>query len=261
MNKTAIFVDGGFYRKRAATRWGHKDPKLRANELYAYCMSHIQKVRTNDVYIYSDNKQLHPKDCVGSDRQLYRIFYYDCNPLSKVVYHPYLKKNIDFEKTDTYKWTLEFFSYLKEQRKMCLRKGYLLDSDATFAIKPNRMKALLQNRITLDDLTEMDFSPSWRQKGVDMKLGIDIASLAYRRQVDQIILIAGDSDFVPAAKVARREGIDVILDPMGMSSIADSLKEHIDGVQTCWVKNNVKKNESQSAEKKSEVTEDDEIEE
>ena len=60
MNKTAIFVDGGFYRKRAATRWGHKEPKSRANELYAYCMSHIQKVRTNDVYIYSDNKQLHP---------------------------------------------------------------------------------------------------------------------------------------------------------------------------------------------------------
>ena len=123
------------------------------------------------------------------------------------------------------------------------------------------MKALLHNQITLDDLTEMDFSPSWRQKGVDMKLGIDIASLAYRRQVDQIILIAGDSDFVPAAKVARREGIDVILDPMGMSSIADSLKEHIDGVQTCWVKNNVKKNESQTMEKKSEITEDDEIEE
>ncbi len=27
-------------------------------------------------------------------------------------------------------------------------------------------------------------------------------------QIDQIILIAGDSDFVPAAKLARREGID-----------------------------------------------------
>ncbi len=47
-----------------------------------------------------------------------------------------------------------------------------------------------------------------------MRIGLDIASLAYKKQIDQIILIAGDSDFVPAAKLARREGIDFILDPM-----------------------------------------------
>ena len=34
------------------------------------------------------------------------------------------------------------------------------------------------------------------------------------RQVNQIVLISGDADFVPAAKLARREGIDFILDPM-----------------------------------------------
>lgn len=46
------------------------------------------------------------------------------------------------------------------------------------------------------------------------------------------ILIAGDSDFVPAAKHARREGIDFILDPM-WHTIKDSLYEHIDGLETC----------------------------
>ena len=46
------------------------------------------------------------------------------------------------------------------------------------------------------------------QKGVDMRVGIDISSLSFKKQVDQIILIAGDSDFVPAAKQSRREGID-----------------------------------------------------
>ena len=54
-----------------------------------------------------------------------------------------------------------------------------------------------------------------KQKGVDMRIGVDIASLAYKKQVNQIILIAGDSDFVPAAKLARREGIDFVLDPLG----------------------------------------------
>ena len=33
-----------------------------------------------------------------------------------------------------------------------------------------------------------------RQKGVDLKIGIDIASLAYKKLVDQIVLISGDSD-------------------------------------------------------------------
>ena len=52
-----------------------------------------------------------------------------------------------------------------------------------------------------------------------------------KKQVEQIILIAGDSDFVPAAKHARREGIDFILDPM-WHTIKSSLNEHIDGLQT-----------------------------
>lgn len=41
MGNTAIFVDGGFYRKRAASLWDKKTPEKRASELYAYCMEHI----------------------------------------------------------------------------------------------------------------------------------------------------------------------------------------------------------------------------
>lgn len=70
------------------------------------------------------------------------------------------------------------------------------------------------------------------QKGVDMKIGLDIASLAYKKQVDQIVLISGDSDFVSAAKLARREGIDFVLDPLG-APIKEDLFEHIDGLRTC----------------------------
>ena len=69
------------------------------------------------------------------------------------------------------------------------------------------------------------------QKGVDMRLGVDIVSIATKHQVSQIILISGDSDFVPAAKVARREGVDFVLDPM-WSSISSDLAEHIDGLRS-----------------------------
>jgi uncharacterized LabA/DUF88 family protein len=63
-----------------------------------------------------------------------------------------------------------------------------------------------------------------------MRLGLDIASMAFKQQVDQIVLVAADADFVPVAKMARREGIDVVLDPMWGSPSKDLL-QHVDGVR------------------------------
>ena len=40
--KTAILVDGGFYRKRASYLWGKKDADKRASELIAYCQAHLK---------------------------------------------------------------------------------------------------------------------------------------------------------------------------------------------------------------------------
>lgn len=84
----------------------------------------------------------------------------------------------------------------------------------------------------IKDLDEKDFTLSLVQKGVDMKIGLDIATLAYKKLVDKIVLIVGDSDFVPAAKLARTEGIDFVLDSLG-ADIRDSLSLHIDGRRTC----------------------------
>lgn len=49
--------------------------------------------------------------------------------------------------------------------------------------------------------------------------------------INQLVLISGDSDFVPAAKLARREGIDFVLDPM-WSTIRPDFHEHIDGLKS-----------------------------
>lgn len=86
---------------------------------------------------------------------------------------------------------------------------------------------------TIDSLTKDDFKIEVKQKGVDMRIGLDVAPLAYGGYVDQIILIAGDSDFIPVAKMARKHGIDFILDPM-KQNIKAKLSEHIDGIE-CYV--------------------------
>jgi uncharacterized LabA/DUF88 family protein len=218
MKKTAILVDGGFYRKRAAYFWGKKTPEKRASELFAYCQAHINREQKHD-----------------PDRSLYRIFYYDCPPLAKTVYHPLKQQGIDFRHSETFSWTFDFFEQLKQQRKVALRLGKLSDAHAGFNINQQKLKDLCSGKIQISDLSEVDFNITFEQKGVDMKIGVDIASIAYKKQVDQIILIAGDSDFVPASKLARREGIDFILDPM-WANIKDDLFEHIDGIHSNWKK-------------------------
>lgn len=217
MIRIAILVDGGFYRKRARYLWGEKTAEDRAKELNAYCKTHIS----------NSSKDEQP--------YLYRIFYYDCAPIGRrSVYHPLNKRNVDLDKSDTYKWTNEFLEQLKRRRKFALRLGTMSDQ-VNYNLKPSVTKDLCSGKRTLDSLEESDFVFNAQQKGVDMKIGVDIASLAYKKLVDQIILIAGDSDFVPAAKLARREGIDFVLDPMG-SDIRPDLFEHIDGLKSCWKK-------------------------
>lgn len=135
------------------------------------------------------------------------------------------------------KWRLAFFEELKKSRKVALRLGYLNERSGRWILRPERLKELLSGSVSPKDLAESDVKYDIRQKGVDMRIGLDIASLAYKRQVDQVILVAGDSDFVPAAKLARREGIDFILDPM-WASISDDLFEHIDGLRTVFPRHN-----------------------
>lgn len=228
--KTAILVDGAYYRRLAKYHFGDKSPEQRAEELIRYCKYHL-RVRNskNSFTIDEDGKKVYAQN------DLYRIFYYDCKPVDKKVYHPLLKKTVDLSKSPVYQWTNSFLEELKKKRKVALRLGFLAADEATFVPKTECVKKLFRNDISISEVTENDFQISIKQKSVDMKIGIDIASLAYKKQVDQIILIAGDSDFVPAAKLARREGIDFILDPMG-KTINSELFEHIDGLRSNFKK-------------------------
>ena len=98
-------------------------------------------------------------------------------------------------------------------------------------MRPDTAKALLSGKKLLEELSDKDFTYDIQQKGVDIRLGLDVASLAYKRLVTRIVLVTGDSDFVPAAKLARREGIEIVLDPM-WATVHEYLYEHIDGLRS-----------------------------
>ncbi|MDD9871473.1 MAG: NYN domain-containing protein [Gammaproteobacteria bacterium] len=79
------------------------------------------------------------------------------------------------------------------------------------------------------------------QKGVDMRVGLDIASLP--GNVEKIILLTGDTDLVPAMKHARKCGIQVVLVQLpAKQKISDELRGHADYIRTArWPRNLTRK--------------------
>lgn len=215
---TAILIDGEFFLKRHHTIFGARKPSVVASDLHKMCFEHI--------------KHESKGTC---QRRLYRIFFYDCPPLLKKAHYPLTNNPIDFSKTKTALWRIEFHHELKKLRKLALRLGYLNERTTHWNIKQNKLKELFDRKLRFDQLTDSDLKYEAQQKGVDMRIGLDIASMVFKHQVDQIILVSGDSDFVPAAKLARREGIDFILDPL-WAPIREDLHEHIDGLHSVWKK-------------------------
>lgn len=209
--KTAILVDGGYYRVRSRNLWGDKSPVDRAKELHEYCMKHIKE---------SDE----PRD-------LYRIFYYDCPPMTRTLRHPLTGKDIDYATMPGTKWSNEFYNHLSEMKRVALRMGVLAESTASLTLKDNVLSDVIAGKRKVADLVENDFRVEVKQKGVDMRVGLDVASLAYGKHVTQIILIAGDSDFLPAIKMARKNGLDFILDPMKQKP-KHTMIENVDSIES-----------------------------
>lgn len=206
--RVAVLIDGGFFRKRYREIFGSlPEPDRLANRLYAIAMLHA-----------------------GGRDNLYRIFYYDCPPLNKKAHNPVTGRPVDFAKEPQAIYMNKFLNTLKVKRKIAMRLGHLSDF-SEWRIRPEFTKDIVTGKLDPTKLKENNVSYEIKQKGVDMKIGIDIATLAYKNLVGKIILIAGDADFVPAAKLARREGIDFVLDPM-WQHIHPDLLEHIDGLQS-----------------------------
>lgn len=175
----------------------------------------------NDIYA---KKKLTNVPYTGSFTMIVRRWIKRCTIL-------YSKGKLILEKLTIILGLIFFFKELTHRRKFALRLGRLAEEQAHFNLRPEATKKLMNGSLKIEDLTEKHFLLDVKQKGVDMRIAIDISSLAFKKQVDRIILISGDSDFVPASKQARREGIDFILDPM-RSPIKEDLFEHIDGMRT-----------------------------
>jgi hypothetical protein len=196
--KYAILIDAGFLKRKLRSR----ARALGVEHVVAF----VSAVRAHEALI---------------GLRLHRIYWYDAPPLSITVQRPLAGGSLSLGTTPTARSGFQLLEQLSALPFFSIRQGELVF----------RGWRIRQGKLTPGPsrvvVSAADIEPSVHQKGVDMRLGLDIAVLSLKSHVSMIVLVAGDSDFVPAMKFARREGVQVMLVTLG-HSVRQDMFEHSD---------------------------------
>jgi uncharacterized LabA/DUF88 family protein len=129
---------------------------------------------------------------------IHRIMYYDCAPFSGSAVLPVSGQTKTFTGNDAWLKELSYKDLFSLRLGVLKFRGFVLNKDK-IPYTPGQ------------PLTDADFHPDFEQKGVDMRIGIDMANLSSNRFADLIALATNDTDCIPAMKYARRSGLQVAL--------------------------------------------------
>ncbi|MBU2550749.1 MAG: NYN domain-containing protein [Proteobacteria bacterium] len=198
MKKVAVLLDGGHVLHELHRLLGFRQPTANEVERFAH-------------------------KCYDQDKEdLFRVYYYDCPPFDGSAKNPATGVEEDFSTRPEFASRTRFYALLAAKDAFAFRAGSLKCQG--YSVRPRAIAAYFQQgrAIAADDLR-----PNLRQKGVDIKIGLDISWLASKRIVDRIILCTNDSDFIPAMKFARREGVQIVIASFKPGLRAE-MKEHCD---------------------------------
>ncbi|MFD1191354.1 NYN domain-containing protein [Phenylobacterium conjunctum] len=196
----ALCVDGGFIQKVLTKRLGHFPS---AADVLAEC-----------------NRIIAHDAVSGCD--LLRIYYYDAPPAQTSLTNPLDGSDLVLQNTDRCRDAMKLHADLASAPNVAMRMGDVVVGG--WKVSENTVGKLARGP---REIGPNDLKPNIRQKGVDIRIGLDIARLSLRDTVRSLVVVTADSDFVPAFKFARREGIRVYLDTLGVRPRPE-LIEHSD---------------------------------
>lgn len=200
----AILLDGGFVRSTLGKRLA-------------------RTVTAQDIVELCEGLKKSP---LVKGLELLRIYYYDAVLQDSVFPLPVSKGDFSVKHWERYIQTAPLFDELALQPDFAMRMGEVPISASNWCLKKAVTKNLLKQ---MRPLTDDDFYIDAKQKGVDVRIGMDMARLALRDMVSHVVVVTADTDFVPAFKSARREGLRVLLGLLGEGGRVD-LKRHSDAV-------------------------------
>ena len=157
------------------------------------------------------------------DSTIYRAFLYG-DPFHGSKQTPLSGPLVDFSATRTARNNTRLLEQLEASEDFAVRRGELVFEGWRLGRAADR--ALQRN--PKKTISHRDFVPELTQKGVDMRIGLDIAALALKRLADTVVLVTGDADMIPAMRFARREGLRVGLCTMGQPGTRRDLRAHAD---------------------------------
>ena len=189
MTKVAVFIDGGHLRA---------------------CAKSAKKPYTPDLVVKI------AKSCVQAGETLFRILYYDCEEFAGSVKLPVSGG------MKSYAGGNPFLSDLAREELVAVRRGIL-----KFRGWERRASSLKPGAPSVA-LTDADFQAKWEQKGVDLRIGLDIVTMTESRAADLIVLLTGDTDLIPAMKLARGRGLQLAGLDLPNRKIIPELKPHLD---------------------------------
>jgi uncharacterized LabA/DUF88 family protein len=198
----AVILDGGFIKKKLQEAIG-KFPS--SDDVVAFVETTMQKPRL-------------------ADAELFRVFYYDAPPFEGKATNPLDGSVLNFSATPQARLNRQLIDSLELKPDFAVRRGVIIHNGWKLG-----HAALQSLSKTPRPVTAQDFVPDMGQKGVDLRIGLDIALISLKRIVDIIVLVTGDSDFVPVMKFARTQGIKVYLEALG-HGVRRELKAHADFV-------------------------------
>jgi uncharacterized LabA/DUF88 family protein len=136
--------------------------------------------------------------CVNAadSERLFRVLYYDCPGFRGKRPKPISGEIQAFEAKDDWLRDLAGRDMIAVRRGTLAWRGWQLKRTPPVQGSP---------------LRDEDFKPNFEQKGVDMRIGLDIATISAVKNVDRIILVSADTDMIPAMKHARISGIQIVI--------------------------------------------------
>jgi uncharacterized LabA/DUF88 family protein len=154
--------------------------------------------------------------CAVANEELFRVLYYDCLPYQGEQKLPVSGQTVTFG--DSGQWLQD----LARKDLFAVRLGVL-------KFRGFKLKRIPANGAAT--LTDADFKPVFEQKGVDMRIGLDMASYSAIKDVDRIGLVTADTDCVPAMKHARKSGVQVVLIELPARRVPVELAQHSDFIR------------------------------
>ncbi len=215
MDRVAFFVDWDNFRS-TLQMLQKNDPALR-------------KFNFNNPYHLSTLF----KSFLNVDECFYRIYFYT----AKMIPFEELNKLIPIKQQSTFeKW------WKKDNNRAKYLRKYEISTKFLDAIVQMEYVALRLGKLRFNGLKTGGY-PDLVQKEVDMLLGLDISHIAYLKLATKVILFSKDTDIVPAMKVARINGLEVILPHIieDKNPYAVQLIKHSDCIRKVSLKEVIKK--------------------